>query len=493
MTVKNLFCTLIFSALSAGLFAQTPGEISTGGGSTYRSFTPKDKWEVGLNLGLPFVTGDVDAKFPGFGGGLHVRKSLDHIFSLRGHVDFASAKNEGDGDDTRKSDLTWLGGGGQVVVALNNFKFNKPNRKILLNGFAGIGATNFTTNFENIQGVANGEISETSAYMDFGGGIAYRVNSKFNIGFEYTVMTLFGRRADLLDGDENTLLQRTTYRDNLHYPHLQLNFNIGGKSKDGGMAKVEPLYWNNPLGMVSDAISALEARPIYDPTDTDGDGIIDAIDDEDNSPAGARVDSKGVTLDSDGDKVADYKDKEPYSPPGFAVNGDGIAQGMPKYTTENDVNRIVDAKLANFKLPVQKGLSDWFLPIINFGDNRYDIRYSEYEKLYQVATVLKQNPDIKVVAAGHTDRRGGDRYNNVLSYNRAKAAIEFLVSQHGISRDRLILNWVGEGTPLVPVGGSSLSNRRVEFRVAKDETEMARPEGPEAGKGKFKGNKDAGY
>jgi hypothetical protein len=44
-----------------------------------------------------------------------------------------------------------------------------------------------------------------------------------------------------------------------------------------------------------------------------------------------------------------------------------------------------------------------------------------------------------------------------------------------------------------------LQNRRVEFRVAKGETEMARPEGAEAGKpapakkGSFKGNKDAGY
>ncbi|MEN9416303.1 MAG: hypothetical protein RLZ62_2607, partial [Bacteroidota bacterium] len=31
------------------------------------------------------------------------------------------------------------------------------------------------------------------------------------------------------------------------------------------------------------------------------------------------------------------------------------------------------------------------------------------------------------------------------------------------------------------------------FHVAKGETEMARPEGKEAGKGSFKGNKDAGY
>ena len=68
-----------------------------------------------------------------------------------------------------------------------------------------------------------------------------------------------------------------------------------------------------------------------------------------------------------------------------------------------------------------------------------------------------------------------------------------LVSQFGVSRDRLILNWAGETSNLIPVKGANPMNRRVEFRVAKGETEMARPEGKEAGKGSFKGNKDAGY
>ncbi len=496
MTVRKLTLVLLFVAAYIGINAQTPGEVTTGGG-TYRSFTPKDQWELGVHVGLPFVAGDLDSKL-GFGGGLHVRKSIDHIFSIRANGMFGQAKNEGGGtNDTRTSKTTWIGGGAQLVAALNNIRFDKPMRKILLNGFAGIGASNFKVDYENIlvQGATapgNGDISATVPYVDFGGGIGFRVSPKFNFAIEYTVATVFGREADRLDAEANINNNQTTYRDNWHYPNVRLNFNLGGKTKDG-MAKVEPLYWSNPLAQVTDAIVALEARPIYDPTDTDGDGIIDAIDDEDNSPAGARVDSKGVTLDSDGDKVADYKDKEPYSPPGYSVNMDGVAQGLPKYTTEQQVNDIVDAKLKNFKLPTQPGLSNWFLPMIYFSDNNYTVRYSEYEKIYQVASVMKQNPEIKVVVVGHTDSRGSEKYNNVLSYNRAKSAIEFLVSQHGIARERLILNWTGEGSPLIPVAGSSSSNRRVEFMVAKDQTEMARPEGKEAGKGTFKGNKDAGF
>jgi OmpA-OmpF porin, OOP family len=492
MMVRNLSLALLFTFAYMSVQAQDA--------STYRSLTPSDQWELGVDLGTPMIIGDIDSKFPGFGGGLHVRKAFDHVFSFRAGALFASMKNENDKADAnnlvRSSETSWFSGSGQIVMTVNNLRFNKPYRKVDVNVFAGLGFQNYKTTAKNV--VVEGgtaatpevKFDGTNPLYEIGLGLAYRVNSKFNIGLEYTFAQTFGKDGDLLDGDENVGTTTTSYRDAFHWPHLSLNFNLGGKDKAGNK-KSEPLYWANAMGMTADAITALEARPIYDPTDTDGDGIIDSIDDEDNSPAGARVTTKGITLDSDGDKVLDYKDKEPYSPPGYPVNADGVAQ-VPKAITEADVNRIVDAKIAAIKLPVPTP-NDWFLPSINFNDNRYNIRFTEYEKLYQVATVLKNNPNIKVVAVGNTDARGSEGYNNVLSYNRAKAAIETLVSQYGVSRDRVILNWAGEATKLVPETGASPLNRRVEFRVAKGETEMARPEGPEAGKGNFKGNKDAGY
>ena len=122
------------------------------------------------------------------------------------------------------------------------------------------------------------------------------------------------------------------------------------------------------------------------------------------------------------------------------------------------------------------------------------MRYSEYEKLYQVASCFEKQP--KPESSGCRSHRCSWsrrlQCSNVLQI-ALKAAIETLVSQYGISRDRVILNWAGETTTLIPQKGSNVMNRRVEFRVAKGETEMARPEGKEAGKGSFKGNKDAGY
>jgi OOP family OmpA-OmpF porin len=455
-----------------------------------RSFTPNDKWELGIHAGVPFISGDIDSKFPGFGGGLHLRKAFDHIFSFRLVGLYAQVENENETTAAalKTSETTWISGTAQVVATLNNFRFNKPYKKVLVNAFMGVGVNNFSTDYRGVVEQTGGQpqagTSEgTNAHLDFGAGLQFRINSRFNIGLEHTVTSVLGKNSDLLDGDQNVGVDRTTFADFFHYPHVSLNFNLGGADRS------EPLYWVNPLTQVADAIAALEARPIYDPTDTDADGIIDAIDEEDNSPAGARVDTKGNTMDSDNDKVPDYQDKEPFSPPGYTVNSEGVAD-VPKPITEADVNRIVDAKLAAFKVP-SGGFG--FLPNVNFALNSYDIPYGEYEKLYYVASVLKQDANRKIVVTGHADKTGPADYNNVLSYNRAKAVVEFLAVEHMVDRSRLVLNYKGEESSIIPVNGANRVNRRVDFAPANAETEMARPAGPEAGRGRFRGNKDAGY
>ena len=139
MTVRHLTLSILFTLVSFVAMAQ---EAS----APYRTLSPKDQWEIGLHVGLPAEVGDVDSKFPGFGGGLHVRKSLDHIFSVRGGLLFAKTSNEeGSGTTLATSDNTWLSGSLQLVGALNNFRSNRANRRLLLNGFVGLGFNNFST------------------------------------------------------------------------------------------------------------------------------------------------------------------------------------------------------------------------------------------------------------------------------------------------------------------------------------------------------------
>jgi len=53
---------------------------------------PRNQWELGLKVGSPVINGDVAAQFPNFGWGLHLRKSLGYLLSIRGEFSSGSAK-----------------------------------------------------------------------------------------------------------------------------------------------------------------------------------------------------------------------------------------------------------------------------------------------------------------------------------------------------------------------------------------------------------------
>jgi len=79
---------------------------------------------------------------------------------------------------------------------------------------------------------------------------------------------------------------------------------------------VEPLYWKNPLEFSYGELNAPKRMkmPKVVLDDNDGDGVVDQFDREPNTPAGAPVDTHGVSKDTDGDGVPDYKDKQLITP-----------------------------------------------------------------------------------------------------------------------------------------------------------------------------------
>ena len=460
------------------------------------SYTPEHMWEVGFHGGYAFLSGDLDQD-PGFGAGLHVRRALDHIFSLRVDVDYLRV-NTNEGTDRADFDYnsvstTTVGGAAHGVVTVNNLKFDKPSRKINLYIFGGPGASSIEIQGELKSGgeenlVEARNLNGVQFFAEAGAGIAFKVSRKFNIGLEHKGMIPFGRTADLFDADRNVNQPGTSYRDIPNYTNLRFNFNIGSDDK------AEPLYWVNPLNQVIEDLTELKARPELDLTDSDGDGVIDMIDQDPDSPEGAEVDPRGIPLDSDDDGIPNYEDAEPYSPPGAVVDATGASQD-PGYQTRPQVEELIANALTDYSNSEAANMEDWFLPMIHFALNSYTIRKADYGHLKNIATVLRTNPNTKVVVQGYTDKLASDDYNRVLSYNRAKAAKEYLVGRYNISPDRLLINYDGESDVLVPTNSSSFMNRRVEFRIATNEdTEMAAPDGPKAGTGTFfEGSRDAGY
>jgi len=445
--------------------------------------------EFGIRPAYTFISGDVTPE-AGFGVGIHLRKSLDHLFSLR--LDGLYANNNGMNENmVRQYENTWLSGTGSVVVTLNNFRFSGETRKVNLYALVGAGGhmvsgerqLNEITSF----GTRNLEIDDAlTLHASAGTGITFRVSPKFNIGAEFQTFVPFGKRADALDGYRT----EGNFRDIQNIGALSLNFNLGNASN-----KSEPLYWTNAFTPVRDELDRVASKVDDATKDSDGDGVVDAIDQEANTPAGVPVDTKGRVLDSDKDGVADYKDLEPFFPPraGEQVDDNGVVMNRnDKPITEDRVQEMIDASIARMKAGDQAGTTtvrtergEIFLPMIYFPLGQSTVKYSDYGTLSSVARVLDGNPGMRMVIRGYTDRVGNTANNELLSYRRARAVVDHLVNQHGINRSSLVLQYRGEENAIVPLDKSYV-NRRVEFLSADaGSSDDPAPAGANNGRGGF--------
>jgi outer membrane protein OmpA-like peptidoglycan-associated protein len=103
--------------------------------------------------------------------------------------------------------------------------------------------------------------------------------------------------------------------------------------------------------------------------------------------------------------------------------------------------------------------------------DKWDIRPDAARELDKLARIFKDNPHMSFELGAHTDSRGGDTYNLVLSDARAHSAVNYLIQQ-GVDPDRISAKGFGE-TALTNkcTNGVKCSeeehqaNRRTEFRV----------------------------
>ena len=80
---------------------------------------------------------------------------------------------------------------------------------------------------------------------------------------------------------------------------------------------------------------------------------------------------------------------------------------------------------------------------IKFDLNKYNIRPDAAAELVKIVEAMKDHPTMKIAIRSHTDSRGSDKYNLILSDKRAKATMEWIVSQ-GIAKNRLTAKGYGE-------------------------------------------------
>lgn len=173
------------------------------------------------------------------------------------------------------------------------------------------------------------------------------------------------------------------------------------------------------INMANDATGKIKALcPGVVEPDTDGDGVIDKLDQCPDTPAGVKVDAVGCPLDSDKDGVYDYLDKCPDTPIDLKVDKDGC----PIKVTIN-LNVLFDFDKA-------------------------DVKPQYHDEIKRLADYMNAYPWEKATLEGHTDSKGTDVYNEKLSQRRVDAIKAYLVEKFGIKADRLKAIGYGESKPI---------------------------------------------
>jgi outer membrane protein OmpA-like peptidoglycan-associated protein len=202
--------------------------------------------------------------------------------------------------------------------------------------------------------------------------------------------------------------------------------------------------------------------------------------------------------DNDSDGIVDTLDKCPNT----AEDKDGFedAEGCPDY--DNDKDGIADSVDQCRDQPeVYNGYKDedgcpdslirpseketkalnTRLQAINFKTKSAELLPSSYAALDYVATFLKNFETLRYEIQGHTDDRGSDDYNLLLSAARAGSVRAYLLSK-GIPEDRIIGIGYGESKPVADntTAQGRAQNRRVEFKIVETNDEYNALRGKEA-------------
>lgn len=186
-------------------------------------------------------------------------------------------------------------------------------------------------------------------------------------------------------------------------------------------------FGGTPHDVVAKAIPPQAAQP----TDSDGDGVYDALDNCPGTPAGVAVDRNGCPPDSDRDGIADNLDKCPGTPAGAAVDRNGCPPARQAVV-------VAEPQVV----------------VLSFEDIHFDFDQSTLKPeakiiLKRNIQLLKENPRAQIRIAGYTSAAGTEEYNQKLSERRADSVRAYLVEEGVIGPDRLTMVGYGETRPAV--------------------------------------------
>jgi outer membrane protein OmpA-like peptidoglycan-associated protein len=462
---------------------------------------PRNQWEVGFKVGMPAISGDVRARIPTFGGGIHVRKALGYVFSLRLEYDYLINKGlnfAGSQGYIRnnvlgplyapvsgnvpiifynyKTTIQELGLHG--VVTLNNIRFHKAKTGFNVYGFGGIAGMIYNAKYDakkgneiyNYSSITSQDFPhrkdalkalknlldgsyETKAERDplqpklfgkpfkpafiVGAGVAFKLSNRINLALEDKFTSV---KTDLLDGQQ-----------------WQENYN-NSPSTPGAVAQTRDYDSYNFLSLgLNFNLGAKSVEPLWwlNP--------LDYAYSEIRNPKLMKI-PKPVLPDTDGDGVTDQFDLE-QTPAGCPVDSHGVSRDTdgdgvpdckdkelvtPTYCQPVDADGVGKCPCPDSSCFPKPTITETScdqklgaLPSITFAnDNTVTLSNDAKALLATVAARMKNSPECKVVVIGYCS---SDKRQQQRSWDRVNAVINYLVESQGISSDRFIFQYGQEG------------------------------------------------
>ena len=427
----NLKKTLLASLfVASGAFAQDDGLKGL----------QTDDASIGAAVGaLTYVSADSDTELA---YGVNYTKSLSSVISVQ--AGYLSG-----GLSSSKDEMTFTAITTKGLINISNLSVGScSSAKLYLSGGASLMSI---------------EDDGSAIVPNAGGGLKYAMNDKYqNIDIDLSA----------------TLGAGTLTGDNIRaHVMFALGLNYRFTSKE------ESVEWNNPLDAMYGDIATVKTELEGLSTDSDGDGVSDAFDGDNNTPEGVAVDGKGNALDVDMDGVADYADEDPFTARGVQVDAKGRELDSDKDGVANSVDiepNTPSGATVNFQGKEIRGAKGAFMPSVYFDFNSSKVSYANYERLAAVASLLQANPNYKLRVIGYADTVGNSENNHKIALRRANAVIDALVNMFSVDASRLTAESKGEDAPLADesmkvtettadgqVISNNLSrmNRRVEFVI----------------------------
>ncbi|MBP6385035.1 MAG: OmpA family protein [Pseudarcicella sp.] len=122
-------------------------------------------------------------------------------------------------------------------------------------------------------------------------------------------------------------------------------------------------------------------------------------------------------------------------------------------------NQSISIELTPIKSKTKETLNNIF-----FDSGKYDLKTESFIELNKLSGLLKENPNLKIQIAGHTDNTGNKANNMALSQKRANAVVEYLQS-NGIDHKFIVAKGYGDSMPITSNVNENekQQNRRIEI------------------------------